>query len=137
MYSTTRRSFFLLIKEGHWEYANRTNASGAALIVAVTSDAKLLLVEQYRIPVHARTIELPAGLIGDDAGGTGEKQEEAARRELIEETGYAAGHMELLTTGPASAGMTSELMTFVAARQNLKRMDAHSGGVDGEEATRA
>ncbi len=63
---------------------------GRGLIV-LTVDAKLLLVEQYRIPVHARTIELPAGLIGDDAGGTGEKQEEAARRELIEETGYAAG----------------------------------------------
>jgi ADP-ribose pyrophosphatase len=60
--------FLALVKEGHWEYADRTNATGASIIVAVTEEQKLLLVEQYRIPVHARTIELPAGIIGDDAG---------------------------------------------------------------------
>jgi hypothetical protein len=48
--------FLALIKEGHWEYAQRTNATGAVIIAAVTEDQKLLLVEQYRIPVHARTI---------------------------------------------------------------------------------
>jgi len=56
--------FLALVKEGHWEYADRTNATGAAIIVAVTAEQKLLLVEQYRIPVHTRTIELPAGIIG-------------------------------------------------------------------------
>ena len=55
--------FLALVKEGHWEYADRTNATGAAIIVAVTDEQKLLLVEQYRIPVHVRTIELPAGII--------------------------------------------------------------------------
>lgn len=60
--------FLALIKEGHWEYVDRVNATGAALIVAVTPENKLLLVEQYPIPVHARTIELPAGIIGDEPG---------------------------------------------------------------------
>ena len=73
--------FLALVKEGHWEYADRTNASGAAIIVAVTQDQKLLLVEQYRIPVHARTIELPAGIIGDEPGDSGEAHAEAAGRE--------------------------------------------------------
>ena len=52
--------FLTLIKEGHWEYVDRVNASGASVIVAVTEEQKLLLVEQYRIPVHTRTIELLA-----------------------------------------------------------------------------
>ena len=47
--------FLALVKEGRWEYADRTNATGAAIIVAVTEEQKLLLVEQFRIPVHART----------------------------------------------------------------------------------
>ena len=77
--------FLALVKEGHWEYADRTNSTGAAIIVAVTEERKLLLVEQYRIPVHARTIELPAGIIGDEPGNGDEVHAEAARRELLEE----------------------------------------------------
>ncbi len=79
---------------------DRVNATGAALIAAVTVENKLLLVEQYRIPVHARTIELPAGIIGDEPGSSDESNAEAARRELLEETGYAAGRIEAVTTGP-------------------------------------
>src|SRR6185437_3701262 len=69
--------FFALVKEGHWEYVDRTNATGAAIIVAVTDEQKLLLVEQYRIPVHARTIELPAGIIGDEPGSGDENHADA------------------------------------------------------------
>lgn len=100
--------YLALVKEGHWEYADRINATGAAIIVAVTAERKLLLVEQYRIPVHARTIELPAGIIGDEPGGETEEHAAAARRELEEETGYRAAHIEPLTSGPASSGLTSE-----------------------------
>ena len=67
--------------------------------------AKILLVEQYRIPVHARTIELPAGIIGDEPGKAGEGHAEAARRELLEETGYEAENVKALTTGPACSGI--------------------------------
>src|SRR5580704_13780102 len=106
--STLHTSKFLaLIKEGHWEYVDRINATGAALILAVTPEQKVLLVEQYRIPVHARTIELPAGIIGDEPGNSDESHAQAARRELLEETGYAAEKMEALTTGPACSGITS------------------------------
>ncbi len=82
--------FLALVKEGHWEYVDRIGVTGAAVVVAITDDEKLLLVEQYRIPVHARTIELPAGLVGDEPGGSTESLEDAAKRELLEETGYAA-----------------------------------------------
>ena len=118
--------FLALIKEGHWEYAHRTNATGAAIIAAVTEDQKLLLVEQYRIPVHARTIELPAGIIGDDPGGANEVQAEAARRELVEETGFEAGKITLVSHGASSAGLASEIVTlFLATR--LKRVGAGGG----------
>lgn len=118
--------FLALIKEGHWEYADRTNATGAAIIVAVTDDQKLLLVEQYRIPVHARTIELPAGIIGDDPDNRDEAHAEAARRELLEETGYEAGRIEELMRGPASGGLTSEIVTLFHAT-NLRRVSAGGG----------
>ena len=125
--------FLALLKEGHWEYVDRVNATGAALIVAVTDDQKVLLVEQYRIPVHARTIELPAGIIGDEPGGANESQAEAARRELLEETGYAAERMEAVTSGPSCSGLTSERVTLFRAR-GLRRT-GKGGGVAHEDIT--
>jgi ADP-ribose pyrophosphatase len=125
--------FLALIREGHWEYVNRVNATGAAIIVAVTPEAKILLVEQYRIPVHARTIELPAGIIGDEPGAQNESQAEAARRELLEETGYSAGRIEPMTTGPACSGITSERVTLFRA-SDLHRA-GQGGGVAHEDIT--
>jgi len=125
--------FLALVKEGHWEYAERTNATGACIILAVTEEDKLLLVEQYRIPVHARTIELPAGIIGDEPGRGDEEQADAARRELIEETGFEAGQMEALMHGPSSGGLTSETVTLFHATE-LRRVGA-GGGVAHENIT--
>jgi ADP-ribose pyrophosphatase len=123
--------FLALIKEGYWEYVDRVNATGAALILAVTADQKILLVEQYRIPVHARTIELPAGIIGDEPGNANESRAAAARRELLEETGYAAGHIEQVATGPACSGITSERVTLFRA-SGLRRA-GKGGGVAHED----
>jgi ADP-ribose pyrophosphatase len=123
--------FLALIKEGHWEYVDRVNATGAAIILAVTADKKILLVEQYRIPVHARTIELPAGIIGDEPGEANESKAEAALRELMEETGYAAEHVEALMTGPACSGLTSERVTLFRAT-GLRRT-GKGGGVANED----
>ena len=134
MKSTLHTSKFLtLIKEGHWEYVDRINATGAALILAVTPEQKVLLVEQYRIPVHARTIELPAGIIGDEPGNSDESHAQAARRELLEETGYAAEKIEALTTGPACSGITSERVTLFRATE-LRRA-GKGGGVAHEDIT--
>lgn len=125
--------FLSLVKEGRWEYANRVNATGAAIIVAVTAGHKLLLVEQYRIPCHARTIELPAGIIGDEPGAADEALAEAAKRELLEETGYAAENIKALTAGPASSGLTSEVVTLFLA-SDLTKTGA-GGGVEHEDIT--
>src|SRR3954462_2530498 len=122
--------FLALIREGHWEYAHRVKARGSAIIVAVTDDDKVLLVEQYRIPLHTRTIELPAGIIGDEPQNGDENHIDAARRELLEETGFEAATIEPLMTGAASGGLSSELITLFLA-SGLKRVHA-GGGVDDE-----
>lgn len=125
--------FLALVKEGRWEYAERTNATGASIIVAVTAEQKLLLVEQYRIPVHSRTIELPAGIIGDEPGSANEAHTDAAKRELIEETGYEAAEIKALSHGPASSGLTSETVTLFLAT-GLRRVGV-GGGVAHEQIT--
>jgi ADP-ribose pyrophosphatase len=116
-------------KRGRWEYAERTNKGGmAVIIIAATPEAKLLFVEQFRVPVDCRTIEMPAGLVGDfDAG---ESIELAAERELLEETGWQAGRIELLMSGPTSSGMSNERVAFVRAT-GLTRI--HAGGGDSSE----
>lgn len=104
-----------LMRRGHWEYCERVNPAGAVIIVATTEADELVFVEQYRIPVERRTIEMPAGLIGDQAHARDESAIDTARRELEEETGYRAKRIELLMRGPVSAGLTTEEATFVRA----------------------
>ncbi len=125
--------FLSLIKEGRWEYAERESATGACIILAVTPEQKLLMVEQYRIPLHKRVIELPAGIVGDEEGGRGEAIEDAAKRELLEETGWSAGKVKVIMTGPTSSGLASEVVTLLRAT-DLKRENA-GGGVGHEEIT--
>ena len=115
-----------------WEYTYRTNASGVVVLVPVTDNHELVLVEQYRIPVESAVLELPAGLVGD----TGDKDEPlvlAARRELLEETGFQAEHLEELMTSPSSPGLTDEMITIYYA-SGLRRT-GEGGGDDSEDIT--
>jgi ADP-ribose pyrophosphatase len=118
-----------LKKRGRWEFAERTNAGGmAVIIVAATPEGNLLFVEQDRIPVEGKTIEMPAGLVGDIEAG--ESIELAASRELLEETGWQASHIDLLMVGPTSSGMSNERVAFVRARGLVR---VHAGGGDDSE----
>jgi ADP-ribose pyrophosphatase len=125
-------NYLRMVVRGHWEYVERTHADGmAVIIIAVTPGDDVLFVEQYRVPLQARTIEMPAGLVGDDHAS--DTLEDAARRELIEETGWQAGRVQVLLTGPTSSGMSSERIAFVRATQ-LTRVGT-GGGVAGENIT--
>ena len=118
-----------LVRIGHWESCERTHAQGMAVIViAVTPADEVLFVEQFRIPLGARTIEMPAGLVGDDHAE--DTLVDAARRELVEETGWSPGRVEVLLTGPTSSGMSNERIAFVRARDLVRVGDG--GGVDDE-----
>jgi ADP-ribose pyrophosphatase len=109
-----RGRFLGLQERDRWEYAFRTNATGVVVMVPVTDAGELVLVEQYRIPVRSRVLELPAGLVGD-TDDPGESLETAAQRELIEETGYHAGYFDKLLTCPSTPGMSDEIVSIFFA----------------------
>jgi ADP-ribose pyrophosphatase len=119
--------YIKVIKQGTWEYVSRTRGVTAAVILAV-HEGHVILVEQYRVPVGARCVELPAGLVGDETAG--EEVEAAAIRELEEETGYRAGRMVKLGRFHASPGMSSEGFTLLRAEALTKV--GEGGGVAGE-----
>lgn len=121
-----------LIDDNGWEYIERKRGHGVVAIIAVTDEKKVLLVEQFRASMGGPVIELPAGLVGDNTPAK-EEYAEAAKRELLEETGYEAKAMEWLTEGPSSTGLTSEIITFMRARELKKR--GAGGGVEDEQIT--
>ena len=118
-----------LRRRGRWEFAERTNPGGGVIIIAVTPENRILFVEQWREAVRSKTIEMPAGLVGD-LGDSAESAVAAAARELTEETGYRAGRVELLMAGPSSAGMSNEMIAFVRAYDLTRE---HVGGGDHTE----
>lgn len=120
--------YILVRKQGTWEYVGRTRGVTAAVMLAV-HEGEVILVEQYRVPLGRRSLELPAGLVGDEEEG--EKVEAAAIRELEEETGYRAEHMVDLGRFYASPGMSSEGFNLLRA-EGLTRV-GEGGGVPGEE----
>jgi len=122
--------FINIMQTGRWEYAQRTNAKAVVVIVAVTADNELVFIEQFREPIGKRCVELPAGLVGDAADEADEDLAEAVRRELMEETGFAAERVTFLAASSSSAGLTDEVAhVYLAA--GLRQVDI-GGGVDGE-----
>ena len=114
-------------RRGPWEYVGRARDIGAAVILAIDDD-HVLLVEQWRVPLQANCLELPAGLIGDETPG--EDIATAAARELEEETGYRADRIEIIGSFASSPGMVSETFTLVRAH-GLTRT-GKGGGVGDE-----
>ncbi|TMM50388.1 NUDIX hydrolase [Qipengyuania marisflavi] len=124
--------FITTKQRGRWEYVGRARNIRAAVILAVEDD-HVLLVEQYRVPLGRNCLELPAGLIGDDAGGEDEDDLAAAGRELEEETGYRAAQLADMGEYFSSPGMVSESFTLVRATGLTKIHEG--GGVEGENIT--
>ena len=122
--------FLQMAQRGRWEFVQRVGSSGVVGIIAVTADRRLILVEQNRLPVGGHVIELPAGLAGDIRGSEEESLELAARRELLEETGYSGGTWTQSWDGPSSAGLTDEMLQLFLARDVRK---SGPGGGDASE----
>ena len=119
-----------LVQRDGWSYVERANASGVVCVIARTDEDKLLLVEQHRPPVRCNVIELPAGLSGDLANQADEALEEAAQRELLEETGYRAKQLNRKAVLASSAGITDEVVTMFVGT-GLEKIA--SGGGDEHE----
>jgi len=122
--------FIVVKKQGTWEYVARARGIQAAVILAI-DHGDIILVEQYRVPLGQRCLELPAGLVGDEEEG--EAVEASAARELEEETGYRPDHVEPLGYFYSSPGMVSEGFTLVRATGLTRVSDG--GGVPGEDIT--
>jgi ADP-ribose pyrophosphatase len=125
--------FITAKRRGRWEYVGRARGIRAAVILAVDDQDQVILVEQFRMPLGKRCIELPAGLVGDLDDNPNEDTTVAGARELEEETGYRPGRMEVIGEFFSSPGMVSESFTLLRAHDLVKV--GEGGGVEGEDIT--
>lgn len=119
--------YIRIVREGTWEFVERCGGVHAVVILA-EHDGKVVLVEQFRVPLGRRCIELPAGLVGDeDDKGV----DDTAVKELEEETGFTAERIEVLGEFFSSPGMVAEGFTLVRAH-GLRRI-GDGGGNEHED----
>lgn len=95
-------------KIAKWDFINH---DGAAAVVPVTDDGKILMVKQYRNALDRYTLEIPAGKLDDKL----EETKVCAARELEEETGYKAGNLEFLITLRTWVAFTNEKIDVYVA----------------------
>ena len=120
--------FVRAIRRGKWEYVSRTNNISAVVILA-EFEGKVILIEQPRVPLGERCLELPAGLVGDtDPDAT---VEGTAIKELEEETGFTAERVERLGDFYSSPGILAEGFTLV--RAHGVRKIGEGGGDENED----
>lgn len=100
---------------------------GAVAVVALNDEREVLLINQYRHPVRSYLWEIPAGLLDEP----GESRLEAAKRELLEETGYLAGGWQELITFHTTPGGNDETITVFLA--NDLEHQGHDLALEGEE----
>ncbi len=109
-------------KEGVWEWMEKPDA---VIIIPITKDGKLVLIKNYRVPIERYCIEFPAGLLDQK----GENREDAARRELLEETGYIAEKfIPLRPVANVPASLNNFLYPYVAL--GAQRVNNNSGDVN-------
>lgn len=98
----------------NWEAVERVNCNGIIAVVPVTKNRELLLIRQFRPVVNNFVIEFPAGL-----NDKNESLVDAAKRELIEETGYFADDFIFLCEGPLSSGLSTEILSVFMAKDAI------------------
>lgn len=103
------------LPNGSRTYRDIVIHQGAVAIIPIFSDNRIILVSQYRYAAGKTLLEVPAGTIE-----LGEPPVKCARRELIEETGYRAGHMDKLLSCYVAPGYSSEIMHFFLAEDLIK-----------------
>ena len=138
-----RGRYLDVIWESGAEYTHNRRSRGVVLVIPVTEAREIILIEQYRLPLKRAVIEYPAGLVGDEHD-VDETFEAAARRELLEESGYEAGELQFLLRGPSSPGSSTEVVSFYLARDARKvrevagvgqeRIDVHRVSLHGASA---
>lgn len=98
------------LPDGSMGFREVIEHSGAAAILAITEEKKIIMVRQFRYPIKQELIEIPAGKVEP-----GEDPLDCAKRELEEETGYVAEDFKLLAKYYTSVGFSNELLYLYLA----------------------
>lgn len=128
--------YIQVLQEKNWEYVSRKSVKEAVIIAPLKKDADgryyLILISEYRVPLGKRELGFPAGLVGDQAGKEKEDIFAAARREMVEETGFLPKSLKLLVENtPSSSGLTDETFHLFLAEDLIKVEDG--GGDESED----
>ena len=99
-------------KDGHIQYYDFVKHKGAAAVIPVTDEGKILMVRQYRNALDRFTIEIPAG----GRNTPDEPTRDCAARELEEETGYKSDDLELLISINTTVAFCNELIDIYVAK---------------------
>ncbi|KAA3659219.1 MAG: NUDIX hydrolase [Calditrichaeota bacterium] len=125
-----RGEFLEFLEYQSKEYIHNVRAKGIVLVIPVTAEKEIILIEQYRIVLHNDVIEYPAGLAGDEVAYRDEAFVDAAKRELFEEAGYESNDITHLMAAPTSPGTSTEIVNYYLARDC--RQTGQGGGDDTE-----
>lgn len=109
-------------EEGIWECVRRKTNGRIVAIAAITYEREIILTKIFRVPINEYVIELPAGLMDKN----GESEEDAVRRELLEETGYVVDGVRLLVSGPFNAGLLAdEIAIYLGVNARFVQQPKH------------
>jgi nudix-type nucleoside diphosphatase (YffH/AdpP family) len=135
-YVLRRATFEQQLADGSWVTAQREaydRGNGAVALLHDPARDTVLLVRQYRLPVHLNEhpdgmlLEAPAGLLDD-----GEDAEQALRRELEEEVGHRVGPLRRLFRLYMSPGSVTEHLTFFTGSYDRSTRSGEGGGAKAE-----
>lgn len=113
------------LPDGNKSYREIVKHPGAVAIIPVTSDGKIVFVEQYRKPLERSIIELPAGKMESN-----EKPEITAVRELEEETGYTSEILQYVTSFYTSPGFADEIIHLYYTNELIPLKEMVAGDED-------
>ncbi len=114
-------------EEGTWETVEKKNISdiGAVVVVALTKNREVILERNWRVPIESFVIQFPAGL----RDILGENEEETAKRELLEETGYLAKDLIPIMVTPENPVITPTKVShfFAPNAEYVGKVEKHAG----------
>ena len=114
-------------KSGNWEVVRRGVKGRIVGIMAVTPEMEVILIRIYRVPLKKYVIECVAGLPDHE----GESEIELAKRELLEEVGYACDNITEVVSGPINGGLIAdELVYFLGTGARKVADTTHETGED-------